>query len=130
MKLMFQRVKLNCVSFLLGHVWARRHLVVQETSVAMDTSSSFPFSGSSAQSLQSQDLVQLQQVPGRRTPLGTVGLGGFYFPSSPSCPPPPNNGTCPLQDDENRPESAGSHHQNQHMGPRYSKALTAYENTQ
>ncbi|KDR08028.1 class E basic helix-loop-helix protein 22 [Zootermopsis nevadensis] len=89
-------------------------------SVAMDTSSSFPFSGSSSQPQQPQDLVQqqLQQVPGRRTPLGAVGLGGFYFSSSPSCPPPPNNGSCPLQADENRPESAGSHHQNQQMGQR------------
>ncbi|KAJ9599422.1 hypothetical protein L9F63_010091 [Diploptera punctata] len=95
--------------------------------VSMETSggggSGFPFSGSPSQQhqhqQQAQDLVQQQpQVPGRRTPLGAVGLGGFYFSSSPPCPPPPNNGACPLQTDENRPESAGSHHQNQHIGPR------------
>lgn len=122
----------NCMLCFLADLWAHRHLVVQDTSVAMDTSSSFPFSGSSSQSQQPQDLVQqqLQQVPGRRTPLGAVGLGGFYFSSSPSCPPPPNNGACPLQADENRPESAGSHHQNQHMGQRYSKILAAYGTTQ
>ncbi|CAG2059265.1 unnamed protein product [Timema podura] len=47
------------------------------------------------------------QVPGRRTPLGAVGLGGFYFP--------PHAASSMLHPvDENRPESAGphpSHHQ-------------------
>lgn len=34
------------------------------------------------------------QVPGRRTPLGAVGLGGYYYPPGPSGPP----------SDENTPE--------------------------
>jgi len=29
----------------------------------------------------------LPQVPGRRTPLGAVGLGGFYFPGGVPAPP-------------------------------------------
>lgn len=40
------------------------------------------------------------QVPGRRTPLGAVGLGGFYFPGG--CPMPPSHEG---PSDENRPDS-------------------------
>lgn len=54
-----------------------------------------------------------QSVPGRRTPLGAVGLGGFYLQGGPNmapaplAPPPP-----PMQPghDENRPEPGASHH--------------------
>lgn len=42
-------------------------------------------------------------VPGRRTPLGTVGLGGFYFQGV--CGP--NMGHAPPSD-ENSPEPGGS----------------------
>ncbi|KAK5646412.1 hypothetical protein RI129_004876 [Pyrocoelia pectoralis] len=42
-------------------------------------------------------------VPGRRTPLGTVGLGGFYFQGV--CAP--NLGAVPASD-ENSPEPGGS----------------------
>lgn len=42
-----------------------------------------------------------QSVPGRRTPLGTVGIGGFFAqPGSSSHLPPP-------QSDENHPEGTG-----------------------
>lgn len=46
------------------------------------------------------------QVPGRRTPLGAVGLGGFYFPGGPmpASHDPPS--------DENRPDSGGGHAEN------------------
>lgn len=40
------------------------------------------------------------QVPGRRTPLGAVGLGGYYFPQQQA------NLEAPT--DENRPESGTS----------------------
>lgn len=43
------------------------------------------------------------QVPGRRTPLGAVGLGGYYFQGS--CPPGVSNHD--VQSDENRPDSGG-----------------------
>ncbi|KAG8243016.1 protein dimerization activity protein [Homalodisca vitripennis] len=39
------------------------------------------------------------QVPGRRTPLGAVGLGGYYYPPGPTGPP----------SDENTPEPSPHH---------------------
>lgn len=42
------------------------------------------------------------QIPGRRTPLGAVGLGGFYFQGCPS-----NVGHGPPSD-ENNPDPSGS----------------------
>ncbi|KAI5737376.1 hypothetical protein M8J76_012907 [Diaphorina citri] len=40
---------------------------------------------------------ETSQVPGRRTPLGNVGLGGFYFPPSASAVSagPPSDENCP-----------------------------------
>ncbi|XP_008473664.1 class E basic helix-loop-helix protein 22 [Diaphorina citri] len=40
---------------------------------------------------------ETSQVPGRRTPLGNVGLGGFYFPPSVSAVSagPPSDENCP-----------------------------------
>lgn len=47
-------------------------------------------------------------VPGRRTPLGTVGLGGYYYPST---------GTS-IQSNENRPSSQlPSHHHSENRIP-------------
>lgn len=43
-------------------------------------------------------------VPGRRTPLGTVGLGGFYFQGV--CGPNLSGHAPPS--DENSPEPGGS----------------------
>ncbi|XP_067002154.1 class E basic helix-loop-helix protein 22 [Anabrus simplex] len=86
----------------------------------MDTAGSFPFpvesSGDAAHHSQ-------MQVPGRRTPLGAVGLGGFYFSSPSSCTPTmlQNPSSCP-QSDENRPESAGSIHNSQQHGHRYNRS--------
>lgn len=42
------------------------------------------------------------QIPGRRTPLGAVGLGGFYFQGCPA-----NVGHGPPSD-ENNPNPSGS----------------------
>lgn len=39
-------------------------------------------------------------IPGRRTPLSTVGLGGFYFPSGSA------NLNAHCSTDENSPESS------------------------
>ncbi|XP_063359020.1 class E basic helix-loop-helix protein 22 [Cydia fagiglandana] len=47
-----------------------------------------------------------QSVPGRRTPLGAVGLGGFYMQGGQ--PPPPQH--C-YQTDENQPEPGTSYGQ-------------------
>jgi len=43
--------------------------------------------------------VHPQSAPGRRTPLGTVGLGGFYFQQQPQ----PHASSSALSD-ENRPD--------------------------
>lgn len=45
-----------------------------------------------------------QSVPGRRTPLGAVGLGGFYMQGGQ--PPPPQH--C-YPTDENQPEPGTSY---------------------
>lgn len=47
-----------------------------------------------------------QSVPGRRTPLGAVGLGGFYMQGGQ--PPPPQH--C-YPTDENQPEPGTSYGQ-------------------
>lgn len=47
-----------------------------------------------------------QSVPGRRTPLGAVGLGGFYMQGGQ--PPPPQH--C-YPTDENQPEPGTSYAQ-------------------
>lgn len=46
-----------------------------------------------------------QSVPGRRTPLGAVGLGGFYMQGGQ--PPPPPQHCYPT--DENQPEPGTSY---------------------
>lgn len=43
-----------------------------------------------------------QSVPGRRTPLGTVGLGGFYAQGH------SGGGTTHVHTDENRPSGGSS----------------------
>lgn len=48
-----------------------------------------------------------QSVPGRRTPLGAVGLGGFYMQGGQ--PPPPPQHCYPS--DENQPEPGTSYGQ-------------------
>lgn len=48
-----------------------------------------------------------QSVPGRRTPLGAVGLGGFYMQGGQ--PPPPPQHCYPT--DENQPEPGTSYAQ-------------------
>lgn len=48
-----------------------------------------------------------QSVPGRRTPLGAVGLGGFYMQGGQ--PPPPPQHCYPA--DENQPEPGTSYAQ-------------------
>ncbi|KAK6619328.1 hypothetical protein RUM43_009176 [Polyplax serrata] len=63
----------------------------------------FQFGAAGSDSNQEMSSPQSQcQIPGRRTPLGAVGLGGFYFPPSllqqqPSAP-------CVGPRDENSPE--------------------------
>lgn len=47
-------------------------------------------------------------IPGRRTPLGTVGLGGYYFHSS---------GSSSVSSNENRMSPLASRHQ-QHLDSR------------
>lgn len=48
-----------------------------------------------------------QSVPGRRTPLGAVGLGGFYMQGG---QPPPQPQHC-YPTDENQPEPGTSYAQ-------------------
>ncbi|XP_016840891.1 class E basic helix-loop-helix protein 23 isoform X1 [Nasonia vitripennis] len=45
-----------------------------------------------------------QSAPGRRTPLGAVGLGGFYFQQQPPQQQPPQPAHASASSDENRPD--------------------------
>lgn len=75
-----------------------------------DSGSGRPYETASSEPIHDAPLqIQSQnQTPGRRTPLGTVGLGGFYFP--PSLLQQSQHETCSSSGprDENSPEPNSS----------------------
>lgn len=73
---------------------------------SMDSGNAVPYDASTSETIHEVSPMQSQnQVPGRRTPLGSVGLGGFYFSSS-LLQQPQQQVSGPR--DENSPEPNGS----------------------
>ncbi|XP_071441968.1 oligodendrocyte transcription factor 2-like [Hetaerina americana] len=70
-------------------------------------------------------LVSTTQVPGRRTPLGAVGLSGFYLPSHPHHPPPHHHASAAggLQHHQGHLDPSIPAHLQQHQPPPSSLAL-------
>ena len=73
-----------------------------------DSTSNAPYETPAAETVHETSPIQCQsQTPGRRTPLGSVGLSGFYFPPS-LLQQSQQQSSCTGPRDENSPEPNSS----------------------